>query len=94
MGPRHRVAGSPVGYKHGMKVGTGGRGQERGAARAAQQPLGDGTPWNAASGPVMESGKGERDIAGSQTNRGMERWVTERAKQQPRGIGEPVAMEW
>ena len=23
MGPRHRVAGSPVGYKHGMRDGMG-----------------------------------------------------------------------
>ena len=94
VGPRHWVAGGPVGYKHGMRDGRGGGGQERGAARAAQQPLGKGTPRDAASGPVTESDKEERDIAGPRTNRRRERWVTESAKQQPRGIGKPVAMEW
>ena len=92
VGPRHWVAGGPVGYKHGMRDARGGRGQERGAARAAQQPLGNRT-WDAASGPQTGRGKGEQDIAGSRTNRSRERWVTGSAKQQPRGIGKPVAME-
>ena len=69
VGSRHWVAGGPVGYKQVMRDGRGGRGQERGGARAAQQPLWDGAPRDAASGPLTGSGKGERDIAGSRTNR-------------------------
>ena len=40
VGPRHWVAGGPVGYKHGMRDEMRARGQDRGVARAAQQPLG------------------------------------------------------
>ena len=38
-GPRHRVAGDPVGYKHGMR-GRRGRGGGGHVARAAQRPDG------------------------------------------------------
>ena len=34
-GPRHRVAGGPVGNKHGMRDRMRGRGQKRDVARAA-----------------------------------------------------------
>ena len=40
LAPCHLVAGGPVGYKHGMRDGMGARGQDKGVARAAQQPLG------------------------------------------------------
>ena len=94
VGPHDWVAGGPVGYKHGMRDGRGGRGRERGAPRAAQQLLGNGTPWDTARQLVTGSGKGERVMAGSRTNRSRERWVTESAKQRPRRIGKPVTMEW
>ena len=93
LGPSHWVPGGLVGYKHGMMDGRVGQGLERGVARAAHQPLGNGTPWEAASGPLTGSRKGEPDIAGLRTNQSREGWVTESAKQQPRGIGKPVAME-
>ena len=92
--PRHWVAGGTVGYKHGRRDERGGRGQEKGAIKAAQQPLGNETPWDAASGPVTGSRKGERYITGWRTNRSRYRWVTGSAKQQPRGIGKAVALEW
>ena len=64
VGPDHWVAGGPTGYKHGMRDGMGARGQDRGVARAAQQPLGIGKPRDAGMGPMTECGKGERDNAG------------------------------
>ena len=48
VGQRHRVAGDPVGYKHGMQ----GRGGEGRVARAAHRPEGVGSPWDAGNGPV------------------------------------------
>ena len=91
-GPRHWVAGGPVRHHHGMRDGMSGRGKERGVARAAQQPVGDGKPWEAGIGSV--TGCRERDIAGLRTNQSREEWVTESTIQQPRGCGKPVAMEW
>ena len=88
------VADVLEGYKHAMRDRRGGRGQKRSAARSAQQPLGDGATWDVASGSVTGSCEGERDNAWSRINQSRERWVTERAKHQPRGIGKPVAMEW
>ena len=94
VGPRHRVAGSPVGYKHGMRDGMRGRGEERRVARAAQQPLGNGKPRDEGIGPPRGGGSGERDTAWLPTNQSMEIFMSESAKQQPRGIGKPGAMEW
>ena len=93
VGPRHWVAGGPVGYKHGMRHGKRGRGQEESVARAAQQPQEYGKTKGAGNGPcwVTGCGKGEQDIAGLRTR---ERWVIDSAEQQPRGMGKPVAMEW
>ena len=54
MGPRHGVAGGPVGYKHGMRDGMG--------AQARQQPHGIRKPRDAGIGPVTVCGKGERDM--------------------------------
>ena len=62
VGPRHWVAGGPVGYKHGMRDGMAARGQDRGVARAAQQPLKTGKPRDAGIGPVTGCDKGERDM--------------------------------
>ena len=45
-----------------------GRGKESGAARAAQQPLGNGKPRDAGIGSVTQSGERQRDIAGLRTN--------------------------
>ena len=53
-------------------------------ARATQRPQGIGKPWEAGVGPVTVCGGGQRDM-------GRE---AESAKQQPRGNGKPVAMEW
>ena len=39
VGPRHRVAGAPLGYKHGKRDQMRSGGKGRGVARAAQQPL-------------------------------------------------------
>ena len=64
VGPRHWVAGGPVGYKHGMRDGMGARGRDRGVARAAQQPLQIGKPRDAGNGPVTGCGEAERDNAG------------------------------
>ena len=64
VGPRHWVAGSPVGYKHGMRDAMGARGQDRAVARAAQQPLGIRKSRDAGIGPMTGCGKGERDNAG------------------------------
>ena len=94
VGPRHWVAGGPVGYKHRMRDGMSGRGQERGPARAAQQPLGNGRPRHTGIGPPTGCGKGEGDVAELRTKQSRERWESESATQQPRGIGKPVAMEW
>ena len=44
--------------------------------------------------PVTGCGKGERDIAGLRIKRSTEIRATESAKQQPRGIGKPVTMDW
>ena len=62
VGPHHWVAGGPVGYKHRMRDGMGARGQDRGVARAVQQPLGTGIPQDAGIGPVTGCDKGERDM--------------------------------
>ena len=84
MGQRHRVAGDPVGYKHGM------------------QGQGDGAGKGVWLGPhnVLRSresmGRWERAGAGMR-QRGMGRGKgreAESAKQQPHGIGKPVAMEF
>ena len=40
----------------------GARGRDRGVARAAQEPLGIGKPWDAGIGPLTGCGKGERDM--------------------------------
>ena len=61
VGPRHGVAGGPVGYKHGMRDGMGARGQDRGVARAAQQPPCNRETTGSGKGPVTGSGKEERD---------------------------------
>ena len=65
VGPRHWVAGGPVRYKHEMRDGMRARGQDRGAARAAQQPSGIGKPQDAGIGPVAGCRKGERDNSGA-----------------------------
>ena len=62
VGPRHSVAGGPVGYKHGMRDGMGARGQDRGVARSAQQPLETGKPRDTWIRPVTGSDKGEWDM--------------------------------
>ena len=93
-GPRHWVAGGPVGYKHGTRDGMSGWGKERGAARAAQQPFGNGKPRDAGMGPVTGCGKGERDITGLGIKQSRERRESESATQQPRRMGKPVAMQW
>ena len=75
VGSRHRVAGGPVGYKHGMRDRMGRTttpwdGETRGR-------------WDWADDGMWQRGTGH----------GMG-WETESAKQQPRGIGKPVAMVW
>ena len=51
VGRRHWVAGSPVGYKHGMRDGKRGRDQDESVARAAQRPQENGKTWDAGSRP-------------------------------------------
>ena len=51
VGPRERVAGYPLGYKHGMRDGKRGRDREGSAARAAQQPQENGKARDAGSRP-------------------------------------------
>ena len=78
MGPRHWVAGCPVGYKHGMRDGMGAWGRTT-------------APWereNTARGDWAGDGMWQRGMG-----HGMG-WETESAKQQPRRIGKPVAIEW
>ena len=87
VGPRHWVAGGPVGHKHGMRHGIRGRGQERSGARAAPKPLEN---RNRAGDVMRQRGTGYRGVANETEHREM----AEGAKQQPRGIGKPVAMEW
>ena len=62
VGPRHWVAGGPMGYKHKMRDGMGARGQDRGVPRAAQQPLGIGKAREEGIWPMTGCGKGERDM--------------------------------
>ena len=84
MGPRHRVAGRPVGYKHGM-MGEGD-GTEKGVW------LGPHNSFSGMGNHGMREMARLQDVAkGNGTTRG---WESESAKQQPRGIGKPVAMEW
>ena len=45
------------------------------------------------TGPVTGCVKGERDIAGLRTQRNRQNRA-ESSKQQPRGNGKPVGMEW
>ena len=51
-GPRHRVAGGPLGYQHGM----------RDEIRAAQQPRGIDNPQDTGSRPVTGFSKGEQGM--------------------------------
>ena len=51
VGPRHRVAGGPVGYKHGMRDGKRGRDREGSAGRAAQRPQKIGETRDAGNRP-------------------------------------------
>ena len=51
VGPRHWVAGGPVGYKHGMRDRKRGRDQEGSVARAAQQLQENGKTRDAGSRP-------------------------------------------
>ena len=74
MGPCHWVAGGPVGYKHGTRDGMRGRDKQKSVARAAQQPLEEGKPRDAGTGPLTGCGKGERDIAVLQKKQSRERW--------------------
>ena len=62
VGPRHWVAGGPVGYEHGMRDGMGVRSQDRSVARAAPQPLWTEKPRDALIGPVTGCDKEERDM--------------------------------
>ena len=93
VGPRHWVAGGPIRYKHGMRDEKRGRDQEESVGRAAQQPQENGKTRDAGNGPCWMTGcgKGERNIAALRTR---ERWMTDSAEQQPRGIEKPVAMDW
>ena len=52
LGPRHWVAGGPVGYKHGMRDEMSGQDKEKNVARAAPQPLENGKPRDGGIGPV------------------------------------------
>ena len=84
VGPRHRVAGNPVGYKHGMMGQGDGAGKGvwlgRTNARQGRESMGR---WERAGARMRQRGRGH----------GMGR-ETESAKQQSRGIGKLVAMEW
>ena len=93
VGPRHWAAGGRVGYKHGMRDGMRARGQDRGVARAAQQPLEIGKPRYAKIGLLTGCGKGERQ-SGVANRSEQKRLESESAKQQPSGMGKRVAIEW
>ena len=93
VGPRYWVAGGPMAYKHGMRDGMRGRDREKSVARAEREPLQNGKTagrgdW--AGDWTRQRGKGHRGMA-NETEQGK---MAEGAKQQPRGIGKPVAMGW
>ena len=62
VGPRHRVAGGLVAYKHWMRDRMRCWGQRRVVARAAQVPRGIKKPRKAGTGSVTGCGKGEQGI--------------------------------
>ena len=85
VGPRDWVARSPVGYKRGMRDGMG-HGARTGVWHGRHSnPLGLGNHG------MRQMGRRPDVAKGNGTTRGSE---SESAKQQPRGIGKPVAMEW
>ena len=62
-------------------------------ARTAQQPQGKGKTRGAGNRQSWVTGRGtaEGDLAGVRSRVG---GAAEKTELQPRGIGEPVAMEW
>ena len=84
VGQRHRVPGDPVGYKHEMQ------GQGDGAGKGMWLGPHNGPKGRESMGRWERAGAGMRQ-RGMGHGKGRE---AESAKQEPRGIGKPVAMEW
>ena len=62
VGPHHWVAGSLLGYKHGMMDGMWARRHYWGVGRAAHQPIGTWKIRDAVIGPVTGWDKEKRDM--------------------------------
>ena len=58
VGPRHWVAGGPLGYKHGMRDGKRERDPEESVAKASQQPQESEKSRDAETGPRLVTGCG------------------------------------